>query len=98
MKFTFTAHELTWLHDTLNALHLISAKNLESEDGAMLARLVSKLRHKFTPNALALHMTGKERQVVSDLVGYRLSQIKGTLQEATEGATLKSISKTLGAR
>lgn len=87
MKFTFQQNELSYLHQLVSAILARAPKDVEP----VVIRTFSKMRWKFTPTALYVNLTGKERNVLSSMLNYRLVQLNqaGPLNE--EGNLVDSL-------
>jgi hypothetical protein len=72
MKLTFSSTELEYLHDKMCFLmDQVNRPELSPE----LARVISKMKYKFTPNASLVYLTQKERAFLLELLTYRQNSL-----------------------
>jgi hypothetical protein len=72
MKITFTHQELKYLEAYIRLMSdLLLSKRIDDK----LARIVVKMRHKFSPNALKTFLVKKERDTLASFLNYRQSQL-----------------------
>jgi hypothetical protein len=95
MKLVFNEAELAWLHETALAIGA-TAFNMKNTE---MARLAGRIRYKFTPNAAAVFLNGKERRLVLDVVSYAKERAQGLEVLSPDRAVMDSIeTKLKGAR
>jgi hypothetical protein len=90
MKVTFTDTEKEWLNEKLKGALLVAGIRGE----AKLMRVLSKMRYKFEPNAPYVHLTGKDRVLLAELVKYRIQSL-GRTSISPELDTLSGIANKL---
>ena len=90
MKIVFAPKELEWLNATTLSLSAVAARRRDDDDGKLM-RLAAKMKYKFTPNASYVNLTGRERDLVLDIVRYAKTQLTGLNAVGEEAEVLSSI-------
>src|SRR5581483_10482582 len=72
MKFTLTQEQLSYLNDRVSSL-IVVMKNPDVDE--KLYRLAAKMKYKFTPNSKYVWLSQKERQLLCDMLQYRLNAL-----------------------
>lgn len=92
MKIQLAQAELLWLNNIITPYLALAMKHRE-QDGGKLMRLVGKMRYKFTPNAAYVSLNKRERELLRDLIDYRLGQL-GARDAMTEEVPFLQTLKT----
>lgn len=92
MKFRFDEKELGWLDKALKTMSYISA--VRGVDG-QLQRTIKKMQYKFTPNAIWVNLTDKERAFLVQAITHRRANLDDLSMIGQEDKVLRSIEEKL---